>query len=75
MNQIVARNHFDVTPHDTNVQAADALYVGVAGTVRCKDLDGTTANYTVPAGGQIPCRVTIVMSAGTTATNIVGLLL
>jgi hypothetical protein len=75
MTQIVARNHFDVTPNDSTVIYADALYAGVAGTIRCKDRDGTTANYTVVAGGQVPTNVTVVMATGTTATGIVGLLL
>jgi hypothetical protein len=72
---IVARDHFDVTPHDTNSQIADALYVGVAGTVRCVSANGRTANYTVLAGGQVPTKVTIVKATGTTATGIVGLIL
>jgi len=75
MQQITARNHFDITPNDSTQLYADALYVGVAGTVRCKDRDGTVANYTVPAGGQVPTNVTYVMLTGTTASGIVGLLL
>jgi hypothetical protein len=75
MNQIVARNHFPITKSDVTVIYADALYVGGAGDVTCLDRDGTSATYTVPAGGQIPTNVTKVMSTGTTATAIVGLLL
>jgi hypothetical protein len=75
MNQIVARNHIAITPSDSTGIYADALYVGVAGNVTCLDRDGTSALYTVPAGGQIPTNVTKVMSTGTTASAIVGLLL
>jgi hypothetical protein len=75
MDRIVARNHFAITPTNGATIYADALYVGVAGTVSCKDRDGTAATYTVPAGGQIPTNVTEVSATGTTASGIVGLLL
>lgn len=68
-----ARSHFDITPADGTAVYADALFVGTAGTVRCKDRDGTTANYTVPAGGYVLSEVTEVLATGTTATGIVGL--
>jgi hypothetical protein len=74
MTQIVARNHFDVTPNDSTVIYADALYVGVAGTSgACRD--GTTAN--TPWSPAVRCLQTsrVVMATGTTATGIVGLLL
>jgi hypothetical protein len=74
MNQIVARNHIAITPNDSTVLYADALYVGGAGTVVCQDRDGTQVTYTVPAGGQVPTNVTKVMAAST-ATGIVGLIL
>lgn len=75
MDQIVARNGVDVTPHDTNANVFDALYVGGAGTVRIVARGGSTSNWTVPAGGQVPCNTVKVMSTGTTATNIVGMTL
>lgn len=70
-----ARGHFAITPSDATVIAADALFVGGAGNVTCLDRDGTSAVYTVPAGGHVLCQVTKVMATGTTATAIVGLLL
>jgi hypothetical protein len=69
-----ARNHFAVTPSDSAVIYADALHVGGAGTVACQDKDGTAATYTVPAGGYVLTHVTKVLSTGTTATGIVGLI-
>jgi hypothetical protein len=75
MNPCFARNHIAITPSDSTVIYADALYVGGAGNVTCLDRDGTSALYAVPAGGQIPTNVTKVMATGTTATGIVGLLL
>jgi hypothetical protein len=68
-----ARNHFAVTKSDATVIYADALFVGGAGDVTCLDRDGTSATYTVPAGAYILAEVTKVMSTGTTATGIVGL--
>ena len=75
MNQLTARNHFPITPSDTTAFFADALSVGGAGNVTCLDRDGTSATYTVAAGAQIPVQCTKVMATGTTATNIVGLIL
>lgn len=69
-----ARNHSPVTPSDSAANAFDALHVGGAGVVTCLDLDGTSAAYTVPAGGYILCRTSKVMATGTTATLIVGLI-
>lgn len=69
-----ARNQSPVTKHDTNPNVFDALFVGGAGDVTFLDKDGTTATWTVPAGAYILCATSKVMSTGTTATNIVGLL-
>lgn len=73
MPEGTARNHFAVTKSDVTVIYADALYVGVAGDVTCLDRDGTSALYTCPAGTYILAQVTKVMSTGTTASGIVGL--
>ncbi len=70
-----ARGHFPITPSDATTIAADALLVGGAGNVTVLDRDGTSAMYTVAAGAQIPVQCTKVMATGTTATNIVGLIL
>jgi hypothetical protein len=69
-----ARNHFPVTKSDSAANVADALFVGGAGDVTVLDKDGTSATYTVPAGAYILCSTSKVMSTGTTATGIVGLL-
>lgn len=74
MTEIVARNHFAITPNDSTVIYADALFVCGAGTVVCQDRDGTQVTYTVGAGAQIPVNITKVMAASS-ATGIVGLLL
>lgn len=70
-----ARNQVAVTKSDATVYTPplDALYVGGAGDVVTKDKDGTSATYTVTAGGYVLCQCTQVMSTGTTATGIVGL--
>jgi len=69
-----ARNHFAITPSDSTVVNADALFVGGAGTVVALDRDGTSATYTVPAGGYVLAYCSKVMAAST-ATGVVGLLL
>lgn len=68
-----ARSHFSITPTDGLAVFADALFVGGAGNVACKDRDGTAATWTVPAGGYVLSQVTEVSATGTTATGIVGL--
>lgn len=63
-----------VTPSNTTVISARALYIGGAGNVAVTALDGSTATFTsVPAGTILPVVVTKVMATGTTATNIVAL--
>lgn len=74
MEQQCARSHVAITKSDVTTFRYDALYVGGAGDVAFKDLDGTNVTWTVPAGTYILCGATAVMSTGTTATNIVGLL-
>ena len=64
-----------VTPHDTNVNRFTALFVGVAGDVVLKLADDN-ANVTlknVPSGSFLPLQTELVLSTGTTATDIVGL--
>lgn len=74
MNTLCARNHFAITKSDSTVIYADGFYVGVAGDVTCLDRDGTSATYTCAAGAIVPTNITKVMSTGTTASGIVGLL-
>lgn len=69
-----ARNHFAITKSDATVILCDAVFVGGAGDIVILDKDGTSATYTVPANTILPITATKVMSTGTTATNIVGLL-
>lgn len=69
-----AKGHSAVTPHDTNANKFDALYVATGGDVTFKDKDGTSATWTVADGAYILCQTSIVMATGTTATGIVGLL-
>ena len=65
---------FAVTPSDTTVLRATALYVGGAGNVSVTMEDGSTATFTgVAAGSVLPIRVSQVRSTGTTATAIIGL--
>ncbi len=75
MDQLTARGHFAITKSNATVFRADALFVGGAGDVACVDLDGTAVTYTVAAGTQIPVQCKQVLETGTTATNIVGLIL
>jgi hypothetical protein len=74
MSNTTARSHFAITPSDSTAIYADAVFVGVAGTVTIKDRDGTSVQYTAPAGAVIPVQATAVMATGTAATGIVGLL-
>ena len=63
-----------ITPHDTNLNEFDAIFVGTGGdiaTVSVKDSAAVTLkNY--GDGEWLPEAVTKVMSTGTTASDIVG---
>lgn len=49
------------------------LYVGVAGNVTVKDMEGTTVVFTsVPAGSTLLGMFDFVMATGTTASAFVG---
>jgi hypothetical protein len=63
-----------VTPNDTTVVGATALYIGVTGDVALKAGPNDTAVTfkSVPVG-TLSVSAWIVMSTGTTATNIVAL--
>lgn len=64
-----------VTPSDSTILNARALYVGGAGNVAVMPLEGSTAvTFTaVPAGTILPVSCARVMSTNTTATAIVAL--
>lgn len=69
-----AQGAFAVTPHDTNSNAAQALYVGVTGDVAVVTKGrGTSVVFKAVPVGILPVQVTKVLSTGTTATDIVGL--
>lgn len=63
-----------VTPSDATIIAPTrGIYVGVAGNVAVKLLNGTTVTFTAMVTGIIhPIRATQVLSTGTTATSIVA---
>ncbi len=67
---------FAITKSDSTVfsQPTRAVFVGGAGNLAVRYLDGTTDTLTgVLAGTLLPIRVDKVMSTNTTATNISGL--
>jgi len=67
-------NAVAVTPHDTNPNDFDALYIGGAGNVTVVTEGNQTTLFTaVPVGAVLYVRVKQVKATGTTATAIVGL--
>ena len=71
-----ADTYFAVTPHDTNAlkYVVRALYVGVAGDVAVEDVHGNSVTFVgVGAGSILPVRANKVLSTGTDADSIVGL--
>lgn len=71
-----ASGGFAVTPSDATVfsQPTRAIYVGGAGAVAVRLLDGTTLTFSaVPVGTMLHIRADKVLSTGTTATLILGL--
>ena len=71
-----ARRALAVTPHDTDALPilAKALWVGTAGSVVLRAVDGATdVSFTVPAGQILPVRASHVRATGTSAGNLVAL--
>ena len=71
-----ARRAYAVRPHDTDELPTlpKALWVGTAGTVALRAVDGTAdVSLTVPAGQILPIRVSHVRATGTSAGNLVAL--
>lgn len=62
-----------VTPHDTNLNEFDALWVEEAGAVTFVTEAGVTDTWTVAAGTYILVSVKIVKDTGTDAITIHGL--
>lgn len=68
-------NAAEVVPADTSDLSvvADALYIGMGGTLRLTTLRGQTVTLTVWDGSVLPIRTTRVHATGTTAGAIVAL--
>jgi hypothetical protein len=65
-----------VTPSNTTIVNARAIWVGGVGVVRGElldDNDGTTCDFTVPAGTFLSVSFKRIYSTGTTATLILAL--
>ncbi len=63
-----------ITKSDSTAVDFAAIYVGGAGDVKVTCVDGSVAVFTaVPAGTILPVAVVLVWSAGTTATNMTGI--
>lgn len=64
-----------ITKSDTTVLSpvCRRLYVGGAGTVTVRMLDGSTPQFTMLAGGILDIQFDQVLSAGTAATLMIGL--
>ncbi|MBY3129433.1 spike base protein, RCAP_Rcc01079 family [Rhizobium laguerreae] len=64
-----------VTPNDSAIVGARALYIGTAGDVAIaprRDMDPVIFRH-VPAGTILPVHAALVVLTGTTASNIVAL--
>ena len=65
---------FAVPATDTDLVGVRAVYVGGTGTLVVMRPGGANVSFVgVPAGAILPIRVRQIVSAGTTATNIVAL--
>lgn len=67
-----------ITKHNTNANIYDALYVGGAGDIALvfkEDANDTGTVFTVAAGAFLPFSVRKVLSTGTTATAMSGLII
>lgn len=68
---------FAITPNDSTDLSyiTRGLYVGGAGDIvlRAEDNSSNVTLVAVPAGSVLPIRVKRVLSTGTSATNLVGL--
>jgi len=67
---------FEITPSDASdlPQVVRALYIGGSGDIKVADVSGNAATFVgLTAGSILPIRAYRVMSTGTTATNLVGI--
>lgn len=70
----VGRKFVAVTPSDSTILAPGAMgiYVGGAGAIAVKDIDGVSVTFSaVPVGTQLSISPSQILSTGTTATNLV----
>lgn len=75
-SEYLATKAVAITPHDTNKQPSySAIYVGVSGNIKVKDMHGnTTVLKGAAAGSVIPLAdVELIFATDTTATDLVGL--
>lgn len=69
-----AHGAFSVTPSDaTTMQVTRSVYVGTAGALAVRMADGMTITFPTVAAGIFPIQVDMVLSTGTTASNIIAL--
>jgi hypothetical protein len=74
MQPILATSAAAVTPHDSNPNVFNALFIGGAGNVKVVTKNGETVTFVGCAAGSIlPVATTVVFATDTTATSIVGL--
>ncbi len=67
-------NYVEVTPHNSNPNCFESLFVGSAGTLKVTRPDGTAVVFgNVPAGTLLRIQTIVVWATGTSATNIVGM--
>ena len=73
---LVSTKSFAITPSDTVnfPRVPREIQVAVGGTVTVVNMDDTTTQYTVPAGGVITQMTKRVNATGTAATGLVGVL-
>lgn len=74
--KLFSATHWDaVTPSDTSALEPFpvAVFVGGAGDIAVKGSDGVAATFTVLAGTSLPIQPRMILSTGTTATNIIAL--
>lgn len=73
VNFLRARTCVAVVAADSDLpKTADAIYIGVEGTIIVTDDDGIITTVNMLAGGIWPC-VTVRIAAASTATGIVAL--
>jgi hypothetical protein len=66
----------DITPSNSTTYkpCLRSVYIGGAGNLRVRGVNGGTVTFTnVPAGSILPIQVDQVLLTGTTATGIIGL--